>query len=110
MGQEFCNRLQAALLRFTLRHQDQRRTAIGDGGTVGRRHRSVFCKGGLQRRNFIRLAFQRLLVLVDDNITLAGLDGDRRDFGRKAAILSCLLGTAQGFNGISILRFTGELI
>ena len=78
-------RLHAELVGRRAAHQHQRRGAVGDRAGVGRRHRAVLAEGGLEQRDLVEVGLERLLVVLDETLVLAGLDGDRHDLPARTS-------------------------
>ena len=92
-------RLYAAFLGLLARHQDERRGAIIDAGSVARRYRAVSRKGRTQLgEGFRGGAVARILVGIDRDVALAARDDHRDDLvGEPAGFLRRFgLGLAGG--------------
>ena len=93
---------EAALFRLGFAHQQQCGGAVGDGGGVGGGHGTVFLEGRTQARDLVDVGVVGLFVILDDDLTLAGLHGHRDDFLFQQAFLDGFLGAGQGLDGVLV--------
>ena len=110
VGDDFGQWLAAELLSRAGAHHHQGGCAVVDGGAGGCGDRAVFFEGGLERRDFVELCFERAFVHAHHRLACAGFDGDGRDFGVKRARFRCRLSALHAGNRESILRFARKLV
>ena len=89
---------------------DQGGGAVRDRTGIGGGDGAVLGEGRTQGRDLLGAGLARLLVGGDRLGALARGHLDRRDLGLEGALFDGGIGTAQGFDRVFVLLFTGELV
>src|SRR5215470_9172451 len=109
-GDDASQRLLAFLGGLLGRHQHHGGSAVIDAGGGARGDRAFLLEGGLQLGHRIeRGAMTRIFVGVDDDVALAGLDGDRDDLVLELAGLLRGLGLLLRLDRELVLLGAGDL-
>jgi hypothetical protein len=110
-GNDTGHRLDASLLGLGERHQDRRGGTVVDPGSVTGGDRTLLLEGRTQLcQAFQRGAVADILVVGDNDVTLARLDRDGRDLVFEATFFPCGLGFVLRGNGVLILLIAGNLV
>src|ERR1700761_1779687 len=92
-------------------HQDDRSRAIIDAGGAARGDGAVLLERRLELGHGVqRRTVTRIFVVADDNVALAGLDGDRDDLVLEPAGLLRRLGLVLRVDGEFVLLRAGDLV
>ena len=95
---------------FVGAHQNQRGRAVVETRGVAGGHRALLVEGRLQLGHRVqRRTGANILVLIDDDVALSGLDGDGNDLVLEPAGLLRILGLVLRAGGERVLLFAGDL-